>query len=175
MRSPEPKSLWWHNQTYTSQSSPHALHLRRRRPTPAHGAGHAPAGAGHRHRAWWGTCARCIRKSAVPCLNRALHPFFAWPRRLSHYGRNRCRRKHPPRDGSFPDTARLRSPARVQCVGDFIGARIEFVIVHALIDAHTPQNNAGVIAVLQQHLPQHGTGAVLPCPITDVLPTRAVR
>ena len=61
-------------------------------------------------------------------------------------------------------------PARVQCVGNFIGARIEFVIVHALIDAHTPQNNAGVIAVLQQHLPQHGTGAVLPCRITDVLP-----
>ena len=55
-------------------------------------------------------------------------------------------------------------------MGDFIGARIEFVIVHALIDAHTPQNNAGVIAVLQQHLPQHDACAVLPCRITDVLP-----
>ena len=27
-----------------------------------------------------------------------------------------------------------------------------------------------MIAVLQQHLPQHGAGAVLPCPIADVLP-----
>ena len=61
-------------------------------------------------------------------------------------------------------------PARVQCVGDLVGARIEFVIVHALVDAHTPQYDAGVIAVLQQHLPQHGAGAVFPCPIADVLP-----
>ena len=61
-------------------------------------------------------------------------------------------------------------PARVQCVGDLVGARIEFVIVHTLVDAHTPQYDAGVIAVLQQHLPQHGTGAVFPCPIADVLP-----
>ena len=55
-------------------------------------------------------------------------------------------------------------------MGDFIGARIEFVIVHALVDAHPPQYDAGVIAVLQQHLPQHGAGAVFPCPIADVLP-----
>ena len=61
-------------------------------------------------------------------------------------------------------------PARVQCVGDLVGARIEFVIVHALVDAHTPQYDAGVIAVLQQHLPQHGAGAVFPCTIADVLP-----
>ena len=61
-------------------------------------------------------------------------------------------------------------PARVQCVGNLVCARIEFVIVHALIDAHAPQNDAGVIAVLQQHLLQHGTGAVLPCRIADMLP-----
>ena len=39
-------------------------------------------------------------------------------------------------------------PARVKRVGNLVCARIEFVIVHTLIDAHAPQNDAGVIAVL---------------------------
>ena len=62
--------------------------------------------------------------------------------------------------------------AGVQLMGDFVGAGVEGIVVHAFVDAHAPQDDAGVAAVLQEHLPQHFTGGVLPVVIPDVLPAR---
>ena len=42
--------------------------------------------------------------------------------------------------------------AGVQLVGDLVGAGVEGIVVHALVDAHAPQDDAGVAAVLQDHL-----------------------
>ena len=42
--------------------------------------------------------------------------------------------------------------AGVQLVGDLVGAVIENIVIHALVDAHAPQDDAGVIAVLQDPL-----------------------
>ena len=42
--------------------------------------------------------------------------------------------------------------AGVQLVGDLVGAVIESIVIHALVDAHAPQDDAGVIAVLQDPL-----------------------
>ena len=42
--------------------------------------------------------------------------------------------------------------AGVQLVGDLVGAVIENIVIHALVDAHAPQDDAGMIAVLQDHL-----------------------
>lgn len=42
--------------------------------------------------------------------------------------------------------------AGVQLMGNLVGAGIEGIVVHALVDAHAPQDDAGMIAVLQDHL-----------------------
>ena len=42
--------------------------------------------------------------------------------------------------------------AGVQLVGNLVGAVIESIVIHALVDAHAPQDDAGVIAVLQDYL-----------------------
>ena len=42
--------------------------------------------------------------------------------------------------------------AGVQLVGDLIGADVESIVIHALVDAHAPQDDAGMIAALQDHL-----------------------
>ena len=42
--------------------------------------------------------------------------------------------------------------AGVQLMGNLIGAGVKGIVVHALVDAHAPQDDAGVIAVLQDHL-----------------------
>ena len=62
--------------------------------------------------------------------------------------------------------------AGVQLVGNLVGAVIESIVVHAFVDAHAPQDDAGVAAVLQEHLSQHLAGGVLPVVIPDVLPAR---
>ena len=62
--------------------------------------------------------------------------------------------------------------AGVQLMGNFVGAGVEGIVIHAFVDAHTPQDDAGVIAVLQEHLPQHLTGGILPVVVPDVLPAR---
>lgn len=62
--------------------------------------------------------------------------------------------------------------AGVQLMGDFVGAGVEGIVVHALVDAHAPQDDAGVAAVLQEHLLQHLAGGVLPVVVPDVLPAR---
>ena len=62
--------------------------------------------------------------------------------------------------------------AGVQLMGNLICAGVEGIVVHALVDAHAPQDDAGVIAVLQEHLLQHLAGGVLPVVVPDVLPAR---
>ena len=62
--------------------------------------------------------------------------------------------------------------AGVQLMGDFVGAGVKGIVIHALVDAHAPQDDAGVIAVLQEHLLQHLAGGVLPVVVPDVLPAR---
>ena len=62
--------------------------------------------------------------------------------------------------------------AGVQLMGNLVGAGVKSIVVHALVDAHAPQDNAGVAAVLQEHLSQHLAGGVLPVVIPDVLPAR---
>jgi len=42
--------------------------------------------------------------------------------------------------------------AGVQLMGNLIGAGVEGIVVHALVDAHAPQDDAGMIAALQDHL-----------------------
>ena len=42
--------------------------------------------------------------------------------------------------------------AGVQLVGDLVGAVIESIVIHALVDVHAPQDDTGVIAVLQDYL-----------------------
>ena len=42
--------------------------------------------------------------------------------------------------------------AGVQLMSNLIGAGVEGIVVHALVDAHAPQDDAGMIAVLQDHL-----------------------
>ena len=42
--------------------------------------------------------------------------------------------------------------AGVQLVGNLVGAVIESIVIHALVDAHAPQDDAGMIAVLQDYL-----------------------
>ena len=42
--------------------------------------------------------------------------------------------------------------AGVQLVGDLVGAVIESIVIHALVGAHALQDDAGVVAVLQDHL-----------------------
>ena len=66
-------------------------------------------------------------------------------------------------------------PAGVQLMGQGVGPGIEFIVVHALIDAHTPENDAGVVAVLQHHLPQVFQCLLLPGLVPDVLPARQLR
>ena len=42
--------------------------------------------------------------------------------------------------------------AGVQLVGNLVGAVIESIVIHALVDVRAPQDDAGVIAVLQDYL-----------------------
>ena len=42
--------------------------------------------------------------------------------------------------------------AGVQLGGDLVGALIENIVIHALVDEHAPQDDAGMIAVLQDYL-----------------------
>ena len=72
-----------------------------------------------------------------------------------------------------PDTAGLAGG--VQAPAEFVGLRVEGVIVLALIDAHTPQHDAGVVPVLEHHLPHILQGGVLPDFVADVLPAGDLR
>ena len=55
-------------------------------------------------------------------------------------------------------------------MGQGVGADIHFVAVLALVDPHAPQYDAGMVTVLQHHLPGVFHGLILPAIIADVLP-----
>ena len=60
--------------------------------------------------------------------------------------------------------------ARVELVRQGVGAAVERVVVLALVDAHAPQHDARVIAVLRHHLAHVLHGLILPGRVADVLP-----
>ena len=64
------------------------------------------------------------------------------------------------------------STAGIQRVGYGICSCIERVIVHTFIYADAPQDDAGVIPVLQDHFLHHFACQILPAAISDVLPAR---
>ena len=66
-------------------------------------------------------------------------------------------------------------PAGVQFMGQSVGPGIECVVVHALVDPHAPEDDTGVVSVLQHQLPQVLQGLLLPGPVPDVLPARQLR
>ena len=67
-----------------------------------------------------------------------------------------------------PDTG--GGPAGVQGMGHLVGAKIECIIILALVDPDTPEHDAGMAAVLQDHFPGVLHCLVLPSLITNVLP-----
>jgi len=66
-------------------------------------------------------------------------------------------------------------PAGIQSVGNGICSGIEGVVILAFVDAYPPQDNTGMIPVLQNHLLQHMACQVLPGCVTDVLPAGQLR
>ena len=66
-------------------------------------------------------------------------------------------------------------PAGVQRMSQGVGPGVKFIVVHALVNAHTPENDAGVVPILQHHLPQVFQCLLLPGPVPDVLPARQLR
>jgi len=66
------------------------------------------------------------------------------------------------------DAARL--PRRIELVCERVGAYIEVVIVLRLVDAHAPQNDAGMIPVAANHARNVVDGNVLPRYVADMLP-----
>ena len=66
-------------------------------------------------------------------------------------------------------------PAGVKLVGGGIGAAVQLVIVLTFVDAHAPEDDAGMVAVLQHHLPGVFHRLIFPGLPTDVLPARNFR
>ena len=57
-------------------------------------------------------------------------------------------------------------------MGSRIGALIEVIIILGFIDAHTPENDGGMIAILQDHFTGISDSLFFPGSITDMLPSR---
>ena len=60
--------------------------------------------------------------------------------------------------------------AGIQLMGHGVGGGIKSIIVGAFIDPHAPDENTGVVAVLDHHVPDIGDGNVLPGLAADMLP-----
>ena len=60
-------------------------------------------------------------------------------------------------------------------MGNSIRARVERVVVHALVYSHAPEHDAGMIAVLQNHLAQVLASLLLPPFVPDMLPAGQLR
>ena len=56
-----------------------------------------------------------------------------------------------------------------------IGPRIELVIIHGFINANAPNDDGGVIAILQDHVLNVSKGLLLPLLIPNMLPARHLR
>ena len=55
-------------------------------------------------------------------------------------------------------------------MGDRVCARVELIVVLRLVDAHAPEDDGWMVAILQDHLLDVLTGDVLPGRISDMLP-----
>src|SRR5579864_6212579 len=66
------------------------------------------------------------------------------------------------------DTARL--PGGIELMSQRVRAGIEIVIVARLVDAHSPQNNGGMVPVAADHAAYIVDRDVLPVLIANVLP-----
>ena len=66
-------------------------------------------------------------------------------------------------------------PAGIQLVGQLVGLAVEGVVVHALVDANAPEDDAGMVAVLGDHFLHVPAGLLLPGLVADVLPARNLR
>ena len=60
-------------------------------------------------------------------------------------------------------------------MGNTVCHAVQLVIVLTFVDPHTPQNDAGVISVLQHHLPGVFHGLLFPVRAADVLPAGNLR
>ncbi len=63
----------------------------------------------------------------------------------------------------------------IQLMAELVGAKVEVVVVLGLVDAHAPEDNGGVVAVLLHHLADIVDRHVLPGLIAYVLPTGELR
>ena len=63
-------------------------------------------------------------------------------------------------------------PRVVERVRQRVGARVQFVVVLALVDAHAPQHDGRVIPVAPDHLADVAYRQVLPRLVADMLPAR---
>ena len=66
-------------------------------------------------------------------------------------------------------------PGGVQGMGPLIGAPVEGVVVRGLVDAHAPEDHAGMAAVLPHHIVHVPHGLLLPVLPADMLPAGDLR
>ena len=66
-------------------------------------------------------------------------------------------------------------PGGVQFMGQLVGAAVEFVVIHRLVDPDAPEDDGGVVPVLGHHLLDVADGQALPGASADVLPARDLR
>src|SRR5208337_3851735 len=67
------------------------------------------------------------------------------------------------------NTARLAG--RIELMSESIGSAVKTMIIPGLVDAHTPEDDAGMIPVAPDHPGQIVDGEELPVFVADVLPT----
>ena len=110
---------------------------------------------------------------------------------LGDIGRHHCLRLTPPvisfmhklvigidvlQQMTLLDGANAASlPGGIQAMSQGIGPRIELVIIHGFINANAPNDDGGVIAILQDHVLNVSKGLLLPRLIPNMLPARHLR
>ena len=60
--------------------------------------------------------------------------------------------------------------AGIQLPGSLVRQPVQFIVILAFVDAHAPQDDAGMVPVLQHHLPGIFHSLIFPVSVTDVLP-----
>ena len=61
-------------------------------------------------------------------------------------------------------------PSGIETVGHSVGAGVKIVVVQRFVDAHAPQDDAGMVPVTPNHAADVIDGNQLPGLITNVLP-----
>jgi len=70
--------------------------------------------------------------------------------------------------GNIPHARGLTE--RIEGMRQFVRASVEVVVVVRFVDAHAPEDDAGMIAVSTYHVAKIGHRVGLPCIVADVLP-----